>query len=118
MRDGDPRGVLAVPGGCGDLCGLYRGYARQRHEHHAGGSAGVGHSEVRPRRERPVCADARSSPGEEDEYFNHIAAGEMGAILKDIRERYKKDTTTADTVSPAADAQKQLQEAMSYEGSE
>ena len=54
----------------------------------------------------------------EDEYFSHIAAGDMGAILKDIRERHKKDTTTADTASPAADAQKQLQEAMSYEGSE
>ena len=54
----------------------------------------------------------------EDEYFSHIAAGDMGAILKDIRERHKKDTTTADTASPAADVQKQLQEAMSYEGSE
>ena len=54
----------------------------------------------------------------EDEYFSHIAAGDMGVILKDIRKRHEKDTTTADTASPAADAQKQLQEAMSYEGSE
>lgn len=55
---------------------------------------------------------------QEEEYFSHVAAEDMGVILKDIREAHRKDTTTADTASPVADAQKQLQETMSYEGSE
>ena len=56
---------------------------------------------------------------EETEFFSHVAAEDMGVILKDIREKHKKkDPTTADTDSPAADAQRQLEEAMNYDGSE
>ena len=55
---------------------------------------------------------------QESEYFSHIVAEDMGTILKDIRESHRTDTMTSDTDSPAADAQRQLQEAMSFEGSE
>ena len=55
---------------------------------------------------------------QESEYFSHIVAEDMGTILKDIRESHRTDTMTSDTDSPAADAQCQLQEAMSFEGSE
>ena len=56
---------------------------------------------------------------EETEFFSHVAAEDIGVILKDIREKHKKkDSTTADTDSPAADAQRHLQEAMHYKGSE
>ena len=41
----------------------------------------------------------------------------MRIIARDIRDRHRKDTTTADTASPAADAAARLQEAMRYEGS-
>ena len=54
---------------------------------------------------------------QETDYFSHIAAEDMSVILKDIREKHKADTTTADEDSYVAGVQKQLQEAMSFEGS-
>ncbi len=54
---------------------------------------------------------------QETDYFSHIAAEDMSVILKDIREKHKSDTTTADEDSHVAEVQKQLQEAMSFEGS-
>ena len=42
---------------------------------------------------------------------------DLDAITHDIREAHKKDSTTADTVSPAADAQEKRREAMEYKGS-
>lgn len=55
---------------------------------------------------------------QESEYFSHIAAEDMGEILKDIREKHQTDTTTADTDSTASKVQRQLQEAANFEGSE
>lgn len=55
---------------------------------------------------------------QEDEYFSHVVAGDIAVILKDIREKHRADTTTADTASPAADIQNKLQEVMNYEGSD
>lgn len=55
---------------------------------------------------------------DEDEYFSHVIHKDLGRILRDIREAHKADTTTADVASPAAETQKKLQEAMSYEGSD
>lgn len=55
---------------------------------------------------------------DEDEYFSHVIHKDIGRILRDIRETHKADTTTADVDSPAAEIQKKLQEAMSYEGSD
>ena len=54
---------------------------------------------------------------DEDEYFSHVIYTDMGKIIRDIREAHKTDSTTADVASPAAEAQRQLQEAMQYEGS-
>ena len=54
----------------------------------------------------------------EDEYFSHVIHKDLTIILRDIREAHKTDMTTADIISPAAEAQKKLQEAMQYEGSE
>ena len=54
---------------------------------------------------------------QEGEYFGHIAAEDIGVILKGIREKHRTDTTTADTDSMVADVQRQLQEAMRFEGS-
>ena len=54
---------------------------------------------------------------QETDYFSHIAAEDMSVILKDIREKHKADTTTADEDSHVAEVQRQLQEAMSFEGS-
>ena len=55
---------------------------------------------------------------QEDEYFGHVISDDLKLILRDIREAHKTDMTTADIISPAAEAQKELQEAMQYEGSE
>lgn len=43
---------------------------------------------------------------------------DIDGIMCDIRDAHKKDTLTADEKSPAMEAQKQLETAMSYEGSE
>ncbi len=53
----------------------------------------------------------------EDGYFSHVLHGDLDVIARDIRDAHRKDTTTADVASPALDAQRKLEEAMSYEGS-
>ena len=55
---------------------------------------------------------------QESEYFSHIAAEDMSVILKEIREKHRADTATADTDSMATDVQTQIQEVMNFEGSE
>ena len=55
---------------------------------------------------------------DEDEYFSHVIHKDLDRIISTIRESHKTDRTTADTVSPAADAQKQLQDALNFEGSD
>ena len=54
---------------------------------------------------------------QEDEYFGHVISGDLTAILRDIRDAHWGDTSTADVPSAALEAQKQLQDAMNYEGS-
>ena len=54
----------------------------------------------------------------EDDYFSHVVHNDIDGIMRDIRDAHKKDTMTADEKSPATEAQRQLETAMSYEGSE
>ena len=54
----------------------------------------------------------------EDDYFSHVMHDDLDVIARDIRDRHQKDTTTADTDSPAADAAAKLQEALTFEGSQ
>ena len=54
----------------------------------------------------------------EDEYFSHVVHNDLDGIMRDIRDAHQKDTLTADVETPAAEVQKQLETAMSYEGSE
>ena len=55
---------------------------------------------------------------DKDEYFSHMIHKDLDRIISTIREKHKTDRTTADPVSPAADAQKQLQDALNFEGSD
>ena len=55
---------------------------------------------------------------DEDEYFSHVIHKDLDRIISTIRENHKTDRTTADTTSPAADAQRQLQDALNFEGSD
>lgn len=54
----------------------------------------------------------------EDDYFGHVVHQDIDSIMRDIRDAHRKDTLTADAETPAMEAQKQLETAMSYEGSE
>ncbi|MBO5049744.1 helix-turn-helix domain-containing protein [Oscillibacter sp.] len=54
----------------------------------------------------------------EDDYFSHVVHNDMDGIMRDIRDAHQKDALTADAETPAAEVQKQLETAMSYEGSE
>ncbi|MBR4577981.1 MAG: hypothetical protein IKO22_00055 [Oscillospiraceae bacterium] len=54
---------------------------------------------------------------DEDEYFSRVVYDDLDKIIADIREAHKKDTTTAEVVSPSDTAQQELKAAMSYEGS-
>ena len=54
----------------------------------------------------------------EDDYFGHVLANDLKAILRDIREEHSNDTTTADTPSIAEEVQAQLKDAMNFEGSD
>lgn len=53
----------------------------------------------------------------EEEYFGHVVSEDLNRILRDIRDTHKTDRTTADQSSVAVEAQAQLQEVMSFEGS-
>ena len=53
----------------------------------------------------------------EDEYFAHLVAGDLSSILRDIREEHRTDALTADDDLSAAAVQKQLMEAVHFEGS-
>ena len=54
---------------------------------------------------------------QEDEYFGHVISEDLTGILRDIRDMHRKDATTADESCAALNVQKQLQDAMDYEGS-
>ena len=53
----------------------------------------------------------------EDEYFGHLVAGDLSSILRDIREEHRTDALTADDDLSSAVVQKQLMEAVHFEGS-
>ena len=53
---------------------------------------------------------------DEDDYFSKVIHDDLDSIIRDIRETHKTDSLTADDSTSAADVQKQLQDAMSYQG--
>ena len=54
----------------------------------------------------------------EVDYFAHVIHRDIDGILQDIRDAHRTDSTTADTASPVAEIQKQMETAMHYEGTE
>ena len=54
---------------------------------------------------------------QEEEYFGHLVADDLSSILRDIREEHRTDALTADDELSAAAVQKQLIEAVHFEGS-
>lgn len=54
---------------------------------------------------------------QEEEYFGHLVADDLSNILRDIREKHRTDALTADDDLSAAAVQKQLMEAVHFEGS-
>ena len=54
---------------------------------------------------------------DDDGYFAHVIHQDLDVILRDLRDAHRTDSMTADVDSGAAGAQRQLQEALSYEGS-
>ena len=54
---------------------------------------------------------------QEEEYFGHVVSKDMAAILHDIRDAHKTDSTTADQTSAAAQVHQQLENAVNFEGS-
>ena len=53
---------------------------------------------------------------QEEEYFGHLVADDLSSILRDIREEHRTDALTADDDLSAAAVQKQLMEAVHFEG--
>ena len=53
----------------------------------------------------------------EEEYFGHLVADDLSSILRDIREKHRTDALTADDGLSAVAVQKQLMEAVHFEGS-
>ena len=54
---------------------------------------------------------------QEEEYFGHVVSKDMAAILHDIKDAHKIDSTTADQTSAAAQLHQQLENAVNFEGS-
>lgn len=54
---------------------------------------------------------------QEEEYFGHVVSKDIAAILHDIRDAHKTDSTTADQTSTAAQVHQQLENAVNFEGS-
>ncbi len=54
---------------------------------------------------------------QEEEYFGHLVANDLNAILSDIREEHKSDALTADDELSVAAVQERLEKAVHFEGS-
>ena len=54
---------------------------------------------------------------QEEEYFGHLVANDLNAILADIREEHKIDALTADDELSVSSVQEQLSKAVHFEGS-
>ena len=54
----------------------------------------------------------------EEDYFGHVVHKDMDGIMRDIREAHRKDPMTADTASPVADVQMQLEDVMNHKGTD
>ena len=54
---------------------------------------------------------------QEEEYFGHLAANDLNAILSDIRAAHKTDALTADDELSGSTVQEQLAKAVHFEGS-
>ncbi len=54
---------------------------------------------------------------QEEEYFGHLVAKDLNAILSDIREEHKTDMLTADDALSVSSVQEQLAKAVRFEGS-
>jgi len=54
---------------------------------------------------------------QEEEYFGHLVANDLNAILSDIREEHKTDALTADDELSVLSVQEQLAKAVRFEGS-
>ena len=54
---------------------------------------------------------------QEEEYFGHLAANDLNAILSDIRAEHKTDALTADDELSVSTVQEQLAKAVHFEGS-
>ena len=54
---------------------------------------------------------------QEEEYFGHLVANDLNAILSDIREEHKTDALTADDELSVSSVQEQLVKAIRFEGS-
>lgn len=54
---------------------------------------------------------------QDEEYFGHLVADDLSSILRDIREEHRTDALAADDDLSAAAVQKQLMEAVHFEGS-
>lgn len=55
---------------------------------------------------------------EEDEYFSHRVSDDLIKIIRDIRTAHKGDSESAPTNSIAKDLRRDIEEAMSYKGSD
>lgn len=54
----------------------------------------------------------------EEDYFGHVVHKDMDGIMRGIREAHRKDPMTADTASPVADVQMQLEDVMNHKGTD
>ena len=53
----------------------------------------------------------------EDDYFCNAVDRDLNAILRDLREKHKKDSNSAEASNPASDLKQALEEAANYPGS-
>lgn len=68
-------------------------------------------------KEKSKLLTLKAAQVQEEEYFGHLVAGDLTSILRDIREEHRTDALTADDELSAAAVQKQLLEAVHFEGS-
>ena len=68
-------------------------------------------------KEKSKLLTLKAAQVQEEEYFGHLVAGDLTSILRDIREEHRTDALTADDDLSAAAVQKQLLEAVHFEGS-
>lgn len=70
-----------------------------------------------PDKDDPTLRVLEAAHINDDEYFSHLVNEDIDRIIRDLREKHRKDSTSAPEVSVAQQMKKDLDEVANFKGS-